>query len=685
MAKMIQNNFSAGEISPVLSGRSDLSAYYRACALAQNFLVSKEGTLRKRNGIHTFAVIEDYANSKVVPYKFDRTEGGFIVLHLEGTTLTCAFWRKGDVEAMSTCTTENFGGSIKAVQSKQIGDQVWITNGADSRYITVTDNETISVNEWAQAAVPESIGYNAWLNARSNHWTIVRDKDYRSGRTVYYGVATVKDSINSEITKGDCAWSTTWEAGSYIDLHATVAIADKSKWSHIIFCKRSGGTYGELTRVYIDDTPDAYLHDNGSALVQMWKWSDGKWYWAPEGTAGAVEANESLITHHRYTFRDENHTPSDPVYGQTNVLGEGFKNPLCIDCFQQRRVFANAHVGDDKYPMTLWFSEVGNLDNFYADRPSEDDDAFSPTISSTGPSFIRWLACYQDNMILLTDCGLFSVGFAQTQGFSASTCRISRFSQLTVSDTIQPIVTDAGVVFVGGDDKTLYTASFDLQENTLKPINRTVLVEHLTRNSKITSIGLQEYPDNVIWVATDDGKVCTFVFERNEEVYAWSHHSIHASDAPKIVDVIALGTVTDNNVGRTQGDMVFVVESCGVYYLATLSDDHVDIINGERWPVYARLETLRPESQERTLAGIKKNVKDVLLRVYESGPITVRSLSGDFQPAMGHNKALAGLFTGDVKIAPYGLINEAGQMEIVSHNDTPCEIQQIILSLEVMG
>lgn len=675
MARMIQNNFGGGEISPVLSGRSDLSVYYKGCADAENFLISKEGTLRKRPGIHTFASVEDYAHTKVVPYKYDRTEGGFLVIRREASGFACDFYRKGDNAPRSSVTDFSFAGDVSAIQAKQIGDQVWITNGADSRYITVTDNSTISISEWKQTEIPPPIPHNDTLNAPTTHWSIVRSST-KSGRTISYAVISAKDAVNSDTSKGECTWSSTWEAATYIDLSCTIALEDKSKWSYIIFCKRSGGTYGELTRAYMDDTPDTYLYiKSGTELAIAYKWSDGKFYDKAESSdvTGQVEVT---VTHHRYTFRDENHTPSDPVYGQTNVLGEGFANPLCIDCFQQRRVFANARVGDDAFPMTLWFSEVGNLDNFFADRPSEDSDAFSPTISSTGPSFIRWICCYQDNMILLTDCGMFSVGFAQTQGFGASTCRISRFSQISVSDTIQPIVTDAGVVFVGGDDKTLYTAQFDLQENALKPINRSVLVEHLTRNSKIRSIGLQEFPDNVIWCATDDGKACTFVFERNEDVYAWSHHRIAGAE---IVDVIALGTVTDGDGGRSYGDMIFVVRRGSLCYLARFGDDYFDRVNGKESAVHARLVTLRPESQERTLVGMKKNIKDVLVRVYESGTLCARNNLGDRVVIRSMDEP----YTGDIKIMPRGLINEEGQLEIVSPDPSACEILQVVTTIEV--
>ena len=689
-SRMIQNNFGGGEISPVLYGRSDLSYYYKGCARAKNFIVSKEGTLRKRHGISSIIELGyDYSNCTILPYRFDRTEGGFLLLNGNSDgDIDVIFYDKTGfekstavIEGVIAAEGKSISEQIKSIQSKQIGDQVWITNGSFFRYITVTDNETITVNEWRQAVIPSSIAHNDSVNHVSTHWSINRDAN-RTGKTINYGIIGVKDSVNSEVSKGSCTWASTWVAGTYINIHVTIAVSDKTKWDYIIFGKRSGGTYGELTRVYMEDKPDAYLYTKGNSLAEAFLWSDGKYYDKDEGS---TEQKEVQVTHHRYSFKDENHSPGDAVYGQTNVLGEGFTNPLCIDCFQQRRVFANATIEGVNYPMTMWFSEVGNINNFYADRPTDDDDAFSPTISSTGPSFIRWIVCYQENMILLTDCGMFSVGFAQTQGFSASTCRISRFSQIYVSPTIQPVVTDAGIVFVGGDNKTLYTASFDLQENTLKPINRSVLVEHLTRSTQIKAIALQEFPNNVIWVATDDGKMCTFTFERNEEVYAWSSGEV--KDA-QVLDIISLGTVTDAPSGadyRTYGDLIFVVKDGDKEYVAALNHEYIDHIGGKYRNINAELTTLRPESQERTIVGYKKNIKDILVKLYRSGQIRIKPANGGTALPLVEAKSIkdGSLFTGDVKIMPRGFINEEGQLILESDGNQPCEILQIVTTLEV--
>lgn len=677
-SKMIQNNFTGGELSPTLFGRSDLQAYYKGCASAENFVIAKEGSLRKRHGIASFRrLTTPYDKCAIFPYKFDRTQGGFLLAQEEASQLKVTYYSKMG-EEIDTILIDDYSGSVKALQAKQVGDQVWLSNGSFFTVVTITDNSSLSVKAWKQLPVPDAVVYNSSMDIATTHWAITRSNN-NSGKTINYGVIAVKDSVNSDTSKGSCSWSTTWTAGQYIDVAITVDISDLTRWDYFIVAKRAGGTYGELTRFYTDDTPDGRMYINSEGMLsKAYQWANGKWY-DKEEKEDVKDYKEVTITHYRFTFRDENHAAGDAVYGQTDTLGEGFTNPLCVDCFQQRRVFANAETDDGKFPMTLWFSEAGNLNNFYSDRPANDDDPFSPTIATTGPAFIRWIMTYQEMMILFTDAGLFSVGFSQQSGFSASSCRISKFSELDVSPTIPPLVTDAGVVFVAGDNKTVFTAAYDLQENMLKPINRSVLVEHLTRTSQIVAIALQEYPDNVVWVVTDDGKFATFTFERTEEVYAWSHGRI---EDHKVIDIIAPGTCEDSKTDRTYGDLIFVVENTqGEQYLAKANSSYIDIIGEETMPVTATLTTLRPESQERTILGLKKNVKDVLVRVYDTGALSVKALTGEEIDCVSSRQG--GLCTGEIKIMPRGFINDAGQMTIVSRNNSPCEILQIITSVEV--
>lgn len=655
MGKMIQNNFGAGEISPVLYGRSDLQAYYKGCAIAENFVVTKEGTLRKRRGIKTFARLEfpGMKAFKLGAYNYDRTTS-FLLVFVPSATgqIECLAYGKDGRKHCHTLTGATAGSEaeVEAIQTKQIGDQIWVTNGKFFKILKYTlwagtGNLTCTAADWSQEPKPAAVnsfrcvGYNYEGTANT------------TGVDVNYCAYVVKNGVMSPLKRARATQKREWVAGSYTRCTITVTAAQLDTMDYVALGKSLGGTtaYGELARFFKED-----------------------------------------FTQLEATYEDKNVMPGDSIYAQTNVLGDGFSAPLCADCYQQRRVLANATSGGMKLPMTMWFSEAGNLTNFYANRPSADSDAFSPTIASTGPAFIRWICAFQENLILFTDCGLFSVGFSQTSGFSANSCRISRFSQLKVSPDVQPVATDAGIVFVGADNKTLYTASYSLQENALKPINRTVLVEHLTRTAKIAAIGLQEYPDNVIWVALEDGTMAAFVYEANEEVYGWARSRL-AVEGARVKSLVSLGSVTEGEGKRTYGDVAFAVEYGGIVRLAYFQDVYKDEIgelgedySGAGW-VRARLVTLRPESQQRTLAGQKKNVKDMTVRLYETGEISVRSPSGGDMPLVNENLWAkgSGLFSGDVKVMPRGCVNEEGQLELVSEGEDPCEVLQIVTSLEV--
>ncbi|MBP3404863.1 MAG: hypothetical protein J6N18_02075 [Kiritimatiellae bacterium] len=655
MGKIVQNNFSGGVLSPSLYGRSDLQSYYKGCAKAENFIVTKEGSLRKRRGISSIWKYDrsQYTGIRIFPYHYDRTESGIIVLLIQSDSQSAGriqivlLDKNGVQKDSATLADGTFTqADLDSLQLKQIGDELWFTGAGIFQVVRVNDYMTSSVKlqnlSWAPAGKPAPLksftvrGYNAAGSQYDG-----------SGETSYYYCAyIVVDGVSSSQLEKVGYQKKSWVAGDYTQCIVEITQAQlDAGFDYVVIGKSNGGkgTYGEVCRFYMED----------------------------------FEGNLKL------TFTDKNVSPGEGVFEQTNILGNGFENPLCVDCFQQRKVFANATTDGKKFPMTMWYSEAGNLDNFYANRPAVDSDAFSPTISTTGPSFIRWIVSYHEMLVLFTEAGLFSVGFSQQAGFSASSCRISRFSNISISSTVAPVVTDAGVVFVGGDNKTVYTAAYDLQENMMKPINRLVLAAHLTRKSQIKAMALQSAPDNVVWVVTDDGRYLTFTFERNEEVYAWSDGFIRDAE---IKDAISLGSVTDSSADRTYADMIYLVKKGEELYICRQIDGCSDKIGDVETPVTATLTTLRPESQERTISGLQKNIKDVLLRLYETGGVSVVPVvgSGPFQLVPAKMSG-AELFTGDVKVMPRGYINEAGQMTYVSDNDKPCEILQVVTQLEVNG
>jgi hypothetical protein len=696
VTRLISNNFVGGEISPSLYGRSDLAAYYKGCAKAENFVIGKVGSLRKRRGLVSFGspVGRSWENCRIFAYKYDRVTSAFLVVYLAGRTVYGEIWDKqiGDAPKIPRFTiyvsTKDFTSTdwIKEIQFTQIGDTLFLTCAYFIKQITVT-NYTLASRSVTVGAVTQTEPPSKAAQFTATPSGFSGQDGYK---TAYYEAVTVKNGVMGTAVYATAKIGISWTSGATVALVVKINTTD---CDYVIIGKRAGGFYGELTRFYSTDTPDA--------------------------TSGNFKT---------FRFYDENISPGDLIYPQTNTLGDDFQPPRCINCFQQRLCYANSAnggsirtvtvnnghyetitetvdgeevtrtewvddgettttqvIGAQTFPMSLWFSEVGNIYNFFADRPATDDDPFSPTIMSTGPAFIRWLIVYQESMLVFTDCGIFSIKGSTSEGFCAATCRITFLDDTPCSTTIAPISTVSGVTFVGGNNKTIYSMSYDWQSDSTRPIDRTILASHLTEKTEVVAIARQQYPDEVVWVALSDGTFLSFTTQPEQEVFAWARHRIEGS---KVIDILGLGTVTENKTGKTFGDMIFVVqrEDTGDIYYARAMDVYADSIGGSVNSVVSTLVTLRPESQEKTIIGQFKNIKEMIIRLHESGGVKCRAYN-DGESALelvGTNPGTADdLFSGDIKITPRGYINDEGQMEVVSDNSLPCEILSIVSIMEI--
>ena len=830
MLKLVTNSFSNGILSPRLQGRSDLKRYYNSISDATNFLVTPQGSLVKRLGLHKETELNYLYNSyfdnvRIIPYQYDTNSGGFIILQLATNdyVLSAEYFSKqdGQYKSVAKSSIDRAFTSLSRIQHKQVGDQIWLTNGADSIILTVSNNNAISFSIWKQVGKPDKV----------KSFTLAKTALSGNASTIEYAVFASYDGVLSDPVTKSIAINKTWEAGGKIT--ATINLNSDQKFDYIILGKKIAGVYGEIGRWYPEDI-------NNSKIVAI----------------------------------DDNVTPGDAIYRQTNILGDGISGIVCSDCFQQRRVFANAKtqtgsgasikipppirylgssdkvyqgpesdfdklisveysvkvdgvpiasssitypenskyeanvelptgrvlhilefyehliieydnanvdigyafdsieisaktkwnymdggetvederaytmcplatglesfscyevpsiekayapkistsyydtkingnlvscnfkggtviandvntfriypnysisdfefivessVSYENYPMTLWFSEVGNIDNFYSDRPAADDDPFSPTISSTGPAFIRWTISYQEVFLVFTDCGVFSIGFSSNGGFSSATCRISNISKIACSTTVAPVSTEAGVVFVGQDNKTVYTVDF--YDNSIRCTNRIITSEHLTYNDPIVSIALQTSPFTLCWIITKSGKALTFTFERNEEVFGWSKCEL--SSGYKFIDAISISTSTDRGELGSWTDIVFVVESPdGVKSVASMSSSFVDSIGSET-PVFSSFTSIVPDSANNSISFDRRNLRDVMVKLNDSDAVEV---CGEDEVWVGEKDSRAR--NRIARIMPRGIVGDKGIFSLRS-NSGRCEVLSVQAVLEV--
>lgn len=127
-ATTVLNSFSAGELSPLLEGRTDTKAYYKGCRTFENFLVMSQGGAMKRPGTQYMAQVKD-SNYPVRLMPFEYSSGDTYII--EAGNLYMRFFRSGGQILTGTSTETNILGDVVSH---------WLLNDNEAA-TTALDNE----------------------------------------------------------------------------------------------------------------------------------------------------------------------------------------------------------------------------------------------------------------------------------------------------------------------------------------------------------------------------------------------------------------------------------------------------------------------------------------------------------------------------------------------------------------
>lgn len=476
-----------------------------------------------------------------------------------------------------------------------------------------------------------------------------------------------------------------------------------------LYQKNTGGAYIEIGKwdvwmTYRDDpinlTVDTPLATGGTNQYKL--------KFANPSTKACVIRGIALVgTSAAQTFKDDN-ILAGTITGIQTALTVGDTNMDCrtMDVWQQRLVMASS----TNLPFTVWLSTVGDLYNFYVNRPQVDSDAFSVTIPATKASKIlhlvsgKWLT-------LFTESGEFVMN-AGADGLSYRTVNIHQVSSVGIHPDIEPVQTEDRVIFVAHDGRSVYEMRYDLSQDSVIPIDRSILACHLTESATIVKAAYQRFPDSVAWFLLSDGTMLSMTFVPDQEVTAWARHTIaqpagYAAGTLKCVDMFATGAILsktgceptseimlqfdvfDANLVRQNKTVIERmrpnINTDTPTNLNARCSDHVGIANPPN--VAAKLITLRPESPDFNTQGLKKSIMDVTVRARRTYSFTVvSSVAGmtAVSKVIGSlGTSTTTLATTDAKVAPRGYFNDDGQMEIASSDGKPCEILSLVAVLEV--
>ena len=550
--KYIQTNFTAGEISPRLDSRIDLSKYQNGAKSIQNFTVLPHGGLQRRGGSQ-FILQTKNSNDKIrlVSFEFSITESYV----LEFGDEYIRFYRNNGIilesaKNITGITQANPGVVTSSSHGYNNGDWVYISGVVGMTEVNL--DFYIVAGKTTNTFQLTDIDGN---NVDTSGFTA-----YSSG-----GTAERVFEVTSPWDKDDLfELSFTQSADILYVVHPNYAPREVTRTDHTAW------TISEFSFI---DGP--YLTENSTATTL-----------ALSGTSGSITVTASAIaginggvgfraadigrlirhTHSSTTtflkvtaFTDTTHVTAS-VEGvnaggtggiTTWRLGHYYTNnhPAAVAFYEQRLVFG----GSNDFPQLLVFSASGDFSNHTPGTSASD--AMVYTIGTDQVNVIRWLSP-GEVLAVGTVGGEFIVSSSsENEALTPTNVRVVRQTAFGSAPIAPRRVTNV-VLFIQRAKRKIreFVHRFDV-DNFVAP-DLTLLAEHITATG-VVQMDYQQEPDSVLWCCLSDGALLGMTYQRDQEVVAWHKHilggvSDSAGSDPVVESLAIIPTTASDGAGRDQ-------------------------------------------------------------------------------------------------------------------------------------
>ena len=528
MAKVsaAKQNFTAGELTQRLFGRTDLGRYDNGATTVENFLVQPHGGLSRRPGTRYVAAVKtSSAKTRLIRFQFNVEQ----VYVIEMGNNYMRFFKDGGqivdgssnpIELTTTYTTAQ----VPDVKFAQTADVMYLVHPAHPpRKLTRSSHTSWSITDVA-------LKRGAMLDPNTTTTTLLAN-----GRTGNVNITASASLFTSN------------DVGRLVQLHkgfakitsitsATVAVAAVQELE-------DGRT--ELMPGYATNTISFHEGDpDNTGLEHNDRLEDTAGNFIDQGFEVGMRVTLTGSTSNNFTnllvvavtdttlvIAPGNDLAAEAAGDNVTLVGSLVADkkwrlgaffvasyPSTVAFYEQRLVFA----GTSNQPQTMFFSQSGDFENF--EIGTDSDDGLQYTIGSNEVNVIRYLVS-GSQLVVGTSGGEFVV---RASGFDEPlTPTNTQIKQQTTfgSAPIQPLLIGNSTLFIQRAKRKLRELAFSSESDSYVAPDMTILAEHITEGG-IEEMAYQQEPDSVAWLVRADGVLACMTFRREEQVVAWHRHII---------------------------------------------------------------------------------------------------------------------------------------------------------------
>lgn len=219
------------------------------------------------------------------------------------------------------------------------------------------------------------------------------------------------------------------------------------------------------------------------------------------------------------SFVDDNITADltdGPRVARNPFEGEG-NYPSTVFFFEQRLGWARTANN----PNAMYLSRSADLFNYDISRPVVEDDAITITLVATKVNAINQVVPLDDLLVLGSD-GLFKIIGSNQDYLTASPPPRQRKQNSRGASRLEPVLADDVVFYTPAIGDVVRASNYSFEIDGYKSDNVSIFSPHFFAGFDIKAWAYSEEPLSVIWTVRDDGKLPTFTWEREHEVWGWT-------------------------------------------------------------------------------------------------------------------------------------------------------------------
>ena len=514
-------NFTGGELSPRLDGRTDLTKYTSGCATLENLVVYPHGSAARRPGSTFLAEVANSANkTRLIPFEFSTTQ----TYMLEFSNLKMRVYKdsgavlEGDKTisgitqanpAVVTATSHGYSNGDEVVITGVVGmtevnGKRFLVAGKTTNTFQLTNKDGANINSSSFTTYTSGGVSNKVFEITTPYTTAqLFDLKFAQSADVMY-ITHPEHEVEKLSRTAHTAWTLTdvdFTNGPYMDANITTTTLNPG--SHTV----GTGVAVVASAVTGINSGSGFLSTDVGRLLQF-----GTGYGKITAVADTLNITITII--------EDLGSSTASANWSLGSFSDTTGHPSCVTFFEQRLVFA----GTTNQPQTVFFSKSGDYENMDANIGGTvaDDDAIIYTIASNQVNAIRFMTATR-TLIIGTAGGEFTVSGGGTDNAITPTNILIKKQSNHGAANVDAIAVGNATLFLQRAKRKIRELAYNFDVDGYIAPDMTILAEHISEGG-LTQLAYQQEPNQIIYAVRGDGELIGLTYQREQQVTAWHRH-----------------------------------------------------------------------------------------------------------------------------------------------------------------